>query len=273
MSWHRLDVGYFSNPKVRRLSARAKCLDIAGIAYCNRELTDGVIANERLPIVLAEACATRAQLRELIVKDRWTQSASEVGIHHFKSSNPSADKVLKARAKHSELIKRLRRGTRDQVTDQVTDPISDAQAEGHRGKGANGNKAAIGNGAVPAADFEEVVMPTQDAMATIARAWQDVTGKDPTHSDVGFFAHWLDQYQLSDSQVIQEMRRVTARQGDKGEPVKTAKYLDQVMRELGEHKPPRSPGIVHEFGPLQLVAPPRGVDANGNPEPPEDLAS
>jgi hypothetical protein len=122
-----------------------------------------------------------------------------------------------------------------------------------------------------AADSEEVVMPTQDAMATIARAWQDVTGKDPTHSDVGFFAHWLDQYQLSDSQVLQEMRRVTARQGDKGEPVKTAKYLDQVMRELSERKPPRGPGIVHEIGePLHLVAP-RGVDAHGNPEPPEPL--
>jgi hypothetical protein len=125
--------------------------------------------------------------------------------------------------------------------------------------------AAASNG-LPA-DFEEVVMPTQDAMATIARAWQDVTGKDPTHSDVGFFAHWLDQYRLTDSQVIQEMGRVTARQGDKGEPVKTAKYLDQVMRELSERTPHNRSGN-GATTPASPYVVPRGIV-----EPPEDLAS
>ncbi len=129
---------------------------------------------------------------------------------------------------------------KDSAVDSSPDSIMESSQDSTRTASALASAsvsiAAAASNGLPA-DFGEVLMPTQDAMATIARAWQDVTGKDPTHSDVGFFAHWLDQYRLTDSQVIQEMRRVTARQGDKGEPVKTAKYLDQVMRELSERTP------------------------------------
>ncbi len=273
MSWHRLDAGYFSNPKVRRLSARAKCLDIAGIAYCNRELTDGVIANERLPIVLAEACATRAQLSELIVKGRWTQSASEVEIHHFKSSNPSADKVLKARAKHSELIKRLRKGACDQVTDQVTDPISDAQAEGKKVRGLEGNKAAVSSNGL-LADSEDNMMPTQGDSITILEGWESIVGRPARLDEISHAGWLLDQYgdRLTANAILEVIERTHGRELTKGSPTHPLTYYDGPVRDAhAAAKPPRGPGIVHEIGePLHLVAP-RGVDAHGNPEPPEPL--
>ena len=268
MTWHRLDAGYFSNPKVRRLSARAKCLDIAGISYCNRELTDGVIANERLPIVLAEACATRAQLGELIAQGRWTQSASEVRVHHFESSNPSADKVLKAREKHSELIKRLRKGVRDQVTDQVTDPISDAQAEGNKVKGLEGKKVAVSsNGS--AENNGAAAYPTSVDGNMIVSTWAALSGEQPTEHDRGHAGWWLSEYhRLGANRIAGILTTVFRREAGKGNRIKTLTYFDAAIREANDAaKPPRAPGDVHVIGERLVPVIPRGLDYHGNPEP------
>jgi hypothetical protein len=116
-------------------------------------------------------------------------------------------------------------------------------------------------------------MPRQDDMITITTAWEEVVGRQAMPTEIFHIGRlWLDQYdRLTASQIAKKIREVASRPGQ--EPITSLKYFDPILRELNESaKPSRNNGAVHELGPMVAVAV-RGVDASGNPEPPEPLAS
>lgn len=102
MAWVSLDDGMPDHPKNASLSDAAFRLHIAGICYCNRQLTDGLIEASEIPRLVRKF--RRAGLDELVTKGLWS-AVTVAGVvtlyelHDYLDWNPSREKVLARRAK------------------------------------------------------------------------------------------------------------------------------------------------------------------------------
>ncbi len=135
---------------------------------------------------------------------------------------------------------------------------------------SSSSSAAASPNGLPA--DSEVPMPLQADTILLAETWKDVSGKPVGISETSHIGWWLNTYdRLTASQIADTMRRIAARPGQ--ESISRITYFDSILRELNDaSRPSRTNGAVHEPGSVAAVAV-RGVDANGNPEPPEPSAS
>ena len=101
MAWVRLDDGFFTNPKVVSVSAEAKLLYLAALAYSSRELTDGLVSAGALRVItaVAEVRQPKRAAVELVTAGLWEDSGPEGHrIHDYHLFNPTREAVLKRRA-------------------------------------------------------------------------------------------------------------------------------------------------------------------------------
>lgn len=100
MTWVKLDDGFPNSPKVDRLSDKAKLLYVAGLCYCGRNLTDGVLTTGKaVKIVLAEVGAKPRHVTELHEAGLWDRMVDGWLVHDYLDYNPSREKVLEERRK------------------------------------------------------------------------------------------------------------------------------------------------------------------------------
>ena len=95
--WVRLDVDYFRNPKVRQLPARSVLVHLAGICYSADQLTDGIITDEVLPVVLTDARARHRDVAPLLDARLWYRVDDTHVIHDFLAMQPSRATVEERR--------------------------------------------------------------------------------------------------------------------------------------------------------------------------------
>jgi hypothetical protein len=133
---------------------------------------------------------------------------------------------------------------------------------------ASTSAAASPNG-LPA--DSEGTMPTQADTILLAETWKDVSGKPVGISETSHIGWWLNTYdRLAASQIADTMQRIATRPGQ--EPIGRISYFDSILREQNDaSKQPRGPGVIHEMERFSVPVIVRGVDAHGNPEPPEPL--
>ncbi len=112
MPWGKFDDKYFQHPKVRRLSPLARLLDMAGILYCSRQLTDGLVIRNDVLLVAAEAGIEeyRGLVAELVEVGRWEPDAQGYRIHDYLDYNPSRAQVMAEREAAKERMSRHRSG-------------------------------------------------------------------------------------------------------------------------------------------------------------------
>jgi hypothetical protein len=106
--WVRLDVEYFGNPKIARLTAHAKLLHLASICWCGAHLTDGHIAAEIIPQLLQSTQARRVHVVELVANRVWYEVDGDYLIHDYTSMQDSREKVERKRRQAAERIAKWR---------------------------------------------------------------------------------------------------------------------------------------------------------------------
>lgn len=94
MTWVKLDDLFPDHPKVRRAGPSAAWLYVAGLCYCLRYLTDGVVPNEALPGLGQYGTLRARHLAGVLVSvGLWEQRDGGYYIHDFLEYQPSKEKV------------------------------------------------------------------------------------------------------------------------------------------------------------------------------------
>lgn len=94
MAWVKFDDQYADHSKIAGLSDAAFRLHTAGILYCGRRLTDGVIAADDVPRLVRKF--RRKALEELLTTGDpplWTHALDSYVIHDYLDWNDPADVV------------------------------------------------------------------------------------------------------------------------------------------------------------------------------------
>jgi hypothetical protein len=102
VAWVNLDDGFPDHPKVAGLSDRAFRLQVSGICYANRHLTDGIVPASVVPRLVG--VPPGRALVELIDGALWTPilgSTEAYSIHDYLDWNRSREQVLAERERRS----------------------------------------------------------------------------------------------------------------------------------------------------------------------------
>jgi hypothetical protein len=108
MPWVKLDDTFYDNPTNRSLGPAGRDLFVAGLAYCAKGLTDGVIPKGDLQLVLAQAQAKRSLVDRLIGAGRWSDEGDHFLVSEYLTYQPSKAKVLADREHEREKKRRQR---------------------------------------------------------------------------------------------------------------------------------------------------------------------
>lgn len=112
MAWVTLDDNFPEHRHNAGLSDAAFRLHLSGIAYCSRQLTDGLIEAEAIPTLVRKY--KPAALTELVERGRWKPIGIGDGrpavyeIHDYLQWNSSREVVLARKARASERAKASR---------------------------------------------------------------------------------------------------------------------------------------------------------------------
>lgn len=191
MSWVRIDDGFDSHPKIRKLSLAATGLLVRGMAHSGQYLTDGVLdvewINERARGRVGKNALRELQLAGLLEPCE----GGALRIHDFLDYNPSRAEVEAQRRKNRE--KQRRHRDRPRLFDgrpldgrnPVTNP---SRGESGSGRGSTGplEEGDDLTGARASSDecrawverhFPELT-PTQREMVAVQLAWRTENGAD-----------------------------------------------------------------------------------------------
>lgn len=106
MPWARIDDGIGDNPKTLKIWAEdpgALALDVRGIAYCAKHLTDGFVPAEIIALWFAGRDEERDRLTGILLRHgRWEAVPGGFEIHDYLEYNASKEKVLEVRAKRAK---------------------------------------------------------------------------------------------------------------------------------------------------------------------------
>lgn len=157
MTWVQIDDGMPEHPKILRLSDRAFRLQVEGLCYSNRNLTDGFV-----PSQVAHRSGRKSAL-ELVAAGCWDEADGGYQIHDFDEYQPSRAEVLKRREQTAGRVREWRRRKRG------GNPQGDAE----------GN--AAGNGVTPAlVTLPPVPSPSHNPLEVLSPSLQGRSTHDLT---------------------------------------------------------------------------------------------
>ena len=146
MPWVRVDDRFDEHPKLARVGPLGWGVWLAGLAYCNRNLTDGFIPRasaRRLADFEFELDGETYQLAVtagmggtdlspdwvinlLLEAALWEEVKGGYRVHDYHEYQPSKERVLAERQKNAKRQEKFRNG----VTPSVTDAVSNASSNG-----------------------------------------------------------------------------------------------------------------------------------------------
>lgn len=98
MPWVRLDDQFPDHPKIDQAGPLAGWLYVCGLAYCNRQLTDGFIPKATMPRLSAVAQPAK-HARALVNAGLWDEVDGGWQVHDYLQFQPSRESVLAEREK------------------------------------------------------------------------------------------------------------------------------------------------------------------------------
>lgn len=98
MTWVKLDDNFSQHPKVIQAGPLAGWMYVAGLCYCARYLTDGVIPIDAVP-TLTTIPRPMQQVVKLLDSGLWDIGDRCYFVHDYLSFQPSRDAVLEEREK------------------------------------------------------------------------------------------------------------------------------------------------------------------------------
>lgn len=110
MTWVRLDDGFPEHPKIDAAGGDAAWLHVCALAYCNRALTDGFVAAERIGR-LSDRKSPRRLAARLVEVGLWRPVDGGYEIHDYHDYQPTRAEVLAEQAvRHDAKAKAGRAG-------------------------------------------------------------------------------------------------------------------------------------------------------------------
>lgn len=105
MPYATFDDNFADHPKVAGLSDAAFRLHVAGILYCSRQMSDGLIPAAEVPRLVRRP--RRPAIDELLDRGLWVSILDGAyAIHDYLDWNDSREKILKRRAAAAERKRR-----------------------------------------------------------------------------------------------------------------------------------------------------------------------
>lgn len=117
MSWARIDDSYPHHPKIIAAGPQAMAVDVAGICYCARLLTDGFV-HENAIGVLGPFKNVQKLIDRLVEVKRWETVKDGWRVHDYLDYNPSRDQVLREREAARERMAKVRAKSREPSGEQ-----------------------------------------------------------------------------------------------------------------------------------------------------------
>ncbi len=118
MPWVRLDDQFPDHPKIDQAGPLAGWLYVCGLAYCNRQLTDGFIPKGTMPR-LSSVPSPAKHAAALVAAGLWDIVEGGWQIHDYHDFQPTREKVLAERAAATARQQKRRASRRDNA---VTSP-------------------------------------------------------------------------------------------------------------------------------------------------------
>lgn len=119
MTWVKIDDGFYQHPKLVRAGPVGMALQIAALCYCNRNLTDGYLPEEAVPLLIAGGMEVVPKMLELGL---WGEVVGGYRVHDYLEYQPSREQVEAARKANAERVRRWRNGSSNgDVTPLQTD--------------------------------------------------------------------------------------------------------------------------------------------------------
>lgn len=115
MSWFRVDDGFWSNPKTRRLPPGAVALWVRAGSYCCQHLTDGFVDEHDLPMLQGQPSDVDALVEQGIwrpVEGGWT-------FHDWHDYQDTKETILARKAAHRARMKAYRERQTQKDSDAV----------------------------------------------------------------------------------------------------------------------------------------------------------
>lgn len=111
MSWAKIDDQFYLNPKNDTISRDEQDLYLAGLVYCNGQLTDGFIPDGKIALLAVWAklpIEANAQALACLLVEHcyWERSTGGYTVHDFLDWNMSREEVLAMKTARSEAGKR-----------------------------------------------------------------------------------------------------------------------------------------------------------------------
>lgn len=151
MGWVRIDDHFNEHPKLAQVGPLGWGVWVAGLAYCNRNLTDGFIPRAAaislgcfeievdgelydLAVTsgMADADLTTSWVIDLLVTaGLWKRIKGGYRVHDYHDYQPTKERVLAERERSAKRQQRFRNGTRNGVTHAETNPDTNAVSDGH----------------------------------------------------------------------------------------------------------------------------------------------
>jgi hypothetical protein len=118
MTWVQIDDGMADHPKIMSLSHGAFRLQIEGLCFANRNLTDG-----HVPRLAAHRHGKR-YAAELVAAGVWDAVDGGYMIHDYAEYQPSKAEVLERRAETAERVRNWRRNKRRNAASNSVTPAN-----------------------------------------------------------------------------------------------------------------------------------------------------
>lgn len=135
MAWVRLDDSFTEHPKVMAAGPLALAMQVAGLCYCNRNLTDGfipwgiartllsweVLGPDRRQYRISVTCGAHGEdvdseyvIKQLVDAGMWEEVDGGYRVHDYLQYQPSRAKVMAERAAAQERMARKRKEARSE---------------------------------------------------------------------------------------------------------------------------------------------------------------
>lgn len=123
MPWFRVDDSFHSHPKVLATPPAALGLWVVAGSWSSAHLTDGVVPDHVLPLLLPDAAKLA---RQLVTAGLWKRVRGGYKFHEWHERNPSKEAVDNQRRTNAERQRRWQQSQRNGVSNGVNNGVSNS---------------------------------------------------------------------------------------------------------------------------------------------------
>lgn len=129
MAWVRIDDHIDEHPKIQAAGPLGLALFVSGLAYCNRNRTDGFIPASKAAVLLGPSGAGQV-IAALVAAGLWRRVDGGFWVHDYLDYQLSREQIEKERSRTAQRQAAFRLSHSNAHSNAVTNGVSNAQSNG-----------------------------------------------------------------------------------------------------------------------------------------------